>query len=129
MTLQWQQAARRGDADALRALLAQGAAVDALDRHGQSALMLAARHGHLAAVQVLVAAGATLDITAKYGLSALMLAVVNGHDAVARALGAVGADRRLCGSGAPGFAGRTAADLAALRGLTTLAQYLAVDRA
>ena len=129
MTMQWHHAARSGDADALRALLAQGAVVDRLDRHGQSALMLAARHGHVAAVQALVAAGAALDITAKYGLSALMLAVANGHDAVARALTAAGANRCLCGTGAPGFAGRTAAELAALQGLTDLARCLAVDPA
>jgi len=73
---------------------------------------------------VLVRAGADLDRTAKFGLSALMLAVVNHHEPVATALAAAGADLRLAGSGAPGFAGRTAAQLARDRGLEELARIL-----
>jgi ankyrin repeat protein len=124
MTREWEQAARQGDASGLRVQIASGANVDALDRFGQSALMLAARGGHLEAVQTLISAGASLDITAKFGLSALMLAVVNGHASVARALATAGADLRLRGSGAPGFAGKTAADLAVHYGLTELAGEL-----
>jgi ankyrin repeat protein len=86
--------------------------------------MVAAQRGHLEAVGVLVRAGADLDRTAKFGLSALMLAVVNHHEAVARALAAAGADLRLVGSGAPGFAGKTAARLARERGLEELARML-----
>ena len=98
--------------------------VDALDRFGQSALMIAARCGHLEVVRVLVDAGADLDRTAKFGLSATMLAVVNGRDDVALALAEAGADLGLVGSGAPGFAGRSAADLARDRGADTLARIL-----
>lgn len=125
MTRAWERAAREGDAPALRAQLAAGANVDARDRHGQTALMLAALGGHLDAVEVLIAAGANLDATAKFGLSATMLAVVNGHAPVARALAAAGADLTLTGSGAPGFAGKTAAALALARGLVELAAALA----
>lgn len=124
MTREWERSARSGDADALSAQLAAGARVDALDRHGQTALMLAAAGGHLSAVRVLVGAGADLDRTAKYRLSALMLAVVNRHEAVARELAGAGADLRLVGSGAPGFAGRSAADLARDAGLSSLAREL-----
>ena len=124
MTREWEQAARQGDASALRAQIASGANVDALDRFGQSALMLAALGGHLEAVEALIGAGANLDITAKFGLSATMLAVVNGHLSIARALAAAGADLRMRGSGAPGFAGKTAADLALDGGFTEIAEEL-----
>lgn len=124
MTRDWERAAKAGDAGSLTAQIAGGADVDARDRFGQSALMLAAQRGHLAAVLVLVRAGAALDITAKFGLSATMLAVINHHDDVARALAAAGADLGLVGSGAPGFAGKTAARLALDRDLPDLARAL-----
>jgi len=124
MNRDWEQAARDGDSVSLTDQIAAGAHVDALDRHGQSALMLAARSGHLDAVRVLVDAGAHLDRTAKFGLSALMLAVVNGHEEIARLLCAVGADRSITGTGAPGFHGKTAADLARASGLDQLASEL-----
>ena len=121
----WHDTIVRGDVAALEARLHAGADVDARDRHGQTGLMLAAHHGHEDVVAVLVAAGAALDVSAKYGLSALMLAIVAGHEACARRLADAGADRTLRGNGAPGFAGKTAADLAAARGWTELAARLA----
>lgn len=123
-----ERAAKDGDVEAIRAELSADADVDALDRFGQTALMLAARHGHLAVVELLIRAGASLDVTAKYGLSATMLAVVNRHEDVARALSAAGANLRLKGSGAPGFARKTAAQLAAERGLGSLAEALSTPR-
>lgn len=123
----WEECALRGDAAGLLERIRAGADVDALDRHGQSALMLAAQRGHLEAVRVLLRAGADLDVTAKFGLSATMLAVVNGHAAIARALAKAGADLRLRGSGAPGFAGRTASQLACDGGLDELGRDLAPD--
>lgn len=125
MKPEWEEAAGRGDAASLSRLLAEGADVDALDRYGQSALMLAATRGHLEAVRVLIRAGAGLDRTAKFGLSALMLAVINHHESVARELAAAGADLGLIGTGAPGFSGKTAARLAIDRGLHVLAADLA----
>lgn len=125
MKPEWERAAERGDTPSLAAQIDAGADIDALDRYGQSALMLAARRGHLESVRLLVRAGAALDVTARYGLSATMLAVVNHHEEVARVLASAGADLRLTGSGAPGFAGRTAADLARDRGLESLARELA----
>ncbi len=41
----WEHAVKRGDVQVLRDLLGQGMDVDARDRHGQSALMLAAHAG------------------------------------------------------------------------------------
>lgn len=121
----WRAAAERGDAAALRAQLDAGADVNALDRYGQTALMLAARLGRAEAVDVLIAAGAELDRTAKYRLSALMLAVINDHEPVVARLLAAGADTALRGSGAPGFAGKTARDLAADLGRDTIVARLA----
>ena len=87
--------------------------------------MVAAHAGHLDVVAVLIDHGAQLNVTAKYGLSALMLAVVAGHAEVARLLARAGADRSLRGSGAPGFAGKTARDLALASGSNALAAELA----
>lgn len=112
MKLAWQAAAERGDAAVLRRLIDRGEEIDSLDRYGQTALMLAARNGHLQAVRVLVEAGADLDRTAKYHLSALMLAVINSRTTIAELLVAAGADTQVRGTGAPGFAGKTALDLA-----------------
>jgi hypothetical protein len=72
----------------------------------------------------LIRAGADLNVTAKFHLSATMLAVINGHESIARALAAAGADLSLTGSGAPGFAGKTAAQLARDRGFEVLAHEL-----
>jgi len=109
---EWQDAAERGDVAMLRELIDRGSDIDSLDRYGQSALMLVARSGHLEAARLLVGAGVDLDRTAKHNLSALMLAVINDRTAIAGLLIEVGADTQIRGSGAPGFAGKTALDLA-----------------
>jgi ankyrin repeat protein len=75
---------------------------------------------------LLIDHGAALDVTAKYGLSALMLAVINRHEGIARRLVAAGADLALRGSGAPGFAGKTARALADDSGQVELAAHIAV---
>jgi ankyrin repeat protein len=121
---EWERAARQGDSQSLAAQIAAGADVNALDRFGQSALMLTAQRGHLEAVQVLIRSRADLNKTAKFGMSAIMLAVVNQHESVARALADAGANLQLVGSGAPGFAGKTAAQLARDAGLEALARDL-----
>ena len=125
MTAAWRDAVTRGDAAAVRALLMDGADVDARDRHGQTALMLAAHAGHDGVTAVLLEHGAALNVTAKFGLSALMLAIVAGHPDTARLLARAGADRSLRGTGAPGFAGKTAHDLAVARDYHALAAELA----
>ena len=124
MRKDWGEAAKRGDAPFLAAEIFAGAEVDALDRFGQTALMLASMYGHLDAVQTLIDAGANLDVTAKWGLSATMLAVINHHGSVARALAAAGANLRLVGTGA-GFTGKPAAQLALDIDEKELAQILA----
>jgi len=120
MDAAWEDAIKRGDLQAVLDLLGRGIDVDARDRYGQTALMLAAHAGHREVVETLIAHRANLDITAKFGLSALMLAVVAGHTEVARVLAKAGADLSPRGTGALGFAGKTAYDLAVARGMLEL---------
>ncbi|MGH8632362.1 MAG: ankyrin repeat domain-containing protein [Burkholderiales bacterium] len=128
MSPELEAAVRSGSARAVLALLRSGSNVDSRDRYGQTALMLAAQGGDLALVEVLIAHRAHLDATAKYGLSALMLAILAGHERVAELLIAAGADPSIRGTGAPGFAGETAGDLAMARGMTGLASKLMEPR-
>lgn len=125
MNQAWHQAVKRGDVKTVRAHLAQGTNPDARDRYGQTGLMLAAYAGHGEVVAALIAAGARLDVVAKFGMSALMMAIVGGQVEVAHVLARAGADRTIRGTGAPGFAKKTAQDLARERGMTALAEELA----
>jgi ankyrin repeat protein len=79
-------------------------------------------------VAALVEHGASLNVTAKFGLSALMLSIVAGHIEIARLLARAGADLSLRGTGAPGFANKTARDLAIARGMQDLARELEPGR-
>jgi hypothetical protein len=127
MRNEWHQAAIDGAVAAIERRLAEGQTIDRRDRYGQTALMLAATHGRAAVVDVLLAHGADPDATAKYGLSALMLAIVNRHAGIASALVAAGADTAMEGTGAPGFAGKNAGDLAREAGFAELADSVACD--
>ena len=124
MDAAWEDAIKRGDAQIIHDLLGGGTDVNASDHHGQTALMLAAHAGHREVVKILIAHRANLNITAKFGLSALMLAIVAGHAEVARILAKSGADLSLRGSSAPGFADKTAYDLALERGMLELSAEL-----
>lgn len=128
MNVSWEDAIKRGDARTILDLLGRGADVNALDRYGQTALMLAAHDGHREVVKMLITQRANLNITAKFGLSALMLAIVSGHEEVALLLAKAGADLSLQGSGAPGFSGKTAYDLAVGRGMLELSAELKFKR-
>ena len=120
----WEDAIKRGDVQDVRDLLDHGTDVNARDHHGQTALMLAAHAGHRQVVEALIAHRANLNSTAKSGLSALMLAIVAGHAEVALVLANAGADLSLRGTGAPGFAGKTAYDLAVERDMRGLSAAL-----
>lgn len=124
MNSDWADALRRGDTEALARLLDTGADINALDQHGQTSLMLTARDGQVDVVRLLVDRGAALDHSAKYRLTALMLAVIGGHPEIVRLLVNAGADTTLRGSGAPGFHGRTALDLATAAGRRDLEELL-----
>jgi len=122
--LEWEEASRLGDVASLNRLIRAGHDIDSTDGYGQTALMRAAHAGHLKAVAWLIDHGADLDHTSKFHLTALMLAVVAGHHAIARALVRAGADTTITGTGAPGFHGKTAGDLASERGDKRLATFI-----
>ncbi len=123
----WEDAARAGDVQALDRMLGAGADINARDSQGHNALMLAALEGHERAVAFLAGRGADLNHTADYQLSALMLAVIRGHRWVAQSLVNAGADLTIKASGAPGFEGKTARELAAVRGYDDVVEL--IDRA
>lgn len=122
--VEWEPAAAAGDVAVLDRMLRRGHDIDATDGYGQTALMRAAHAGQARTVDWLVTRGADMNHTSKFHLSALMLAVVGGHRDIARALVRAGADRTITGSGAPGFSGKTAADLADERGDKRLAAFI-----
>jgi ankyrin repeat protein len=124
LTPEWKTAVTHGAVGELQRLLLAGVDVNARDEHGQTGLMIAAKAGHKSVVEWLIGQRANLNHTAKYGLSALMLAVVNGHVSVVRLLVRAGANHELRGTGAPGFAGKTALDLAIARDGSEIVEIL-----
>ena len=122
--LDWEAASKAGDIRGLARLISKGHDLNALDGFGQTALMRAAHAGRTDAVEWLIEQGADLDHSSKYHLTALMLAVIGGHAATARVLLRAGADTSTKATGAPGFAGKTAAELAEDRGDRHLAAEL-----
>lgn len=72
-------ASARGDAEAVRTALAQGADVNAVDAAGRSALMLAAQRGDAVLVRLLLATGADPQRTDRNGLNAAAHARRAGH--------------------------------------------------
>lgn len=97
MTTQLFEAVNAGDAARVRALLAAGADVNALDEAGWSPLARAvynqeAKHGFLDVVQALVDAGANLEAAIGYGVRPLMLAAGYGETGIVDLLIRSGAD-------------------------------------
>jgi hypothetical protein len=81
------EAARKGDAAAVSALLDKGADVNAKFRYGTTALFKAAERGHTEVIKVLIARGA--DVTVKdtfYKTTAMTWALQNKNAAVVGAL-------------------------------------------
>ena len=70
----------------------KGADLNATDKWGQTALMLAAGRNDVECTRLLVQAGAKLNIRAKNGLTALGYASENGQTAVAEVLKRAKAD-------------------------------------
>ena len=86
-------AAMRGDTEAVRQLLRDGADVNAAQADGMSALHWVAERGDRELTEMLVYAGATLEATTRLGAyTPLHLASRNGHADVVAALVAAGAD-------------------------------------
>ncbi|MGW8761096.1 ankyrin repeat domain-containing protein [Streptomyces sp. NPDC055815] len=88
-------AARRGDADAVRAALAAGAAVEARDEELRSPLLLASLGDHVAAARVLVEAGADPNAQDRRQDSAWLVTGVTGSVEMMRTLLPAGPDTAL----------------------------------
>ena len=87
-------AARTGDPETVKALLAHGAVVDAREGwRGQTALMWAATENNAEAIRLLIEAGADVKAKSTGGrFTAFLFAVRGGHVDAARALLDAGAD-------------------------------------
>ena len=87
------EAARRGDRDAVVALVRQGADVNAALADGMTALHWAAANGDADIAEVLIYAGANLEAVTRLGQhTALHVAARSGRPAVVRLLAASGAN-------------------------------------
>ena len=81
------EAARKGDAAAVSALLDKGADVNAKFRYGSTALFKAAERGNVEVVKVLLARGADVKVKDTfYGATALTWALQNNHFETVRAI-------------------------------------------
>jgi ankyrin repeat protein len=86
-------AARSGDVEAVRSLLAEGADANAVQGDGMTALHWAAERGHAAVADLLLSAGAALEAKTRIGsYTPLHLASRGGHGSIATALLDAGAD-------------------------------------
>jgi hypothetical protein len=112
------ESAKLGQAAQVKALLARGASVHAVDRRGFTPLMWACASGNLPVVNLLLENGAVVDARSKDGLTPLMLASANGFIDVARALVLRGADVNAARNGV------TPRQLATARGHATVAALL-----
>jgi uncharacterized protein len=115
-------AALANDADAVSALLTQGADPNAPERLGFTALHFAAQEGALAAAEILLAAGAQVDAVNSYGSTPLWTAVFNsrGRGELIQLLRRHGAD-----PWHPNNTGHTPAGTARLIGNYDVAQFFA----
>ena len=82
----------RGDFLKVKSLLEMGADVNAQDRYGMTALMLASVSGHQELVATLVRARADVNAQDKNGWTAVMWAITDGHQQIVATLVRVGAD-------------------------------------
>ena len=81
------EAAKQGDAGAVRAALAEGALPDVRDEEGRTPLHRAAEGGHVEAIQLLLDAGADANAEDReYGSRPLYYAVSGGHAPAAKLL-------------------------------------------
>lgn len=96
------QAARKGDAKTVEALLAAGMDVNTKFRYGATALSYACDRGHVDVVKVLLAKGADVNVKDTfYGATPMSWAVQKGHTEIVKMLlekGATGRDDALMGS-------------------------------
>jgi ankyrin repeat protein len=89
------QAAKKGDKDALRTLLKQGAKVDAVEGDGTTALLWASYRDDLESADLLILAGAPVNAANDLGATPLWAASQNGSSAMVRRLLKAGANPNL----------------------------------
>jgi hypothetical protein len=106
----WRDAALRGDVRDAETLLAE--------RAGRRC----ARYGRT--ISTIAPGGASLDRSPGTGSPRRMLALMNGHAEVVRVLVEAGADLSVRGTGALGFAGKTALQLARAARRTDIVRVL-----
>jgi hypothetical protein len=80
------EAARNGHLETLQSLLADGAAIDAQDSQGMTALHHAAKNGHNGAAELLIKRGARTDIRDRAGKTAADYASAGGHQETLNAI-------------------------------------------
>ncbi len=85
-------AVKAGNVESVRALLKQGADVNAASADGTTALHWAAQTNATELAQLLIAAGANANAANRYGVTPLTLAATSGNAALAEALLDAGAD-------------------------------------
>ncbi len=84
-------AAWQGSVQAVEVLVKAGAAVNATNHQGLTALMTAASEGHLEVVRFLLSKGAGVDAVNRAGHTALWLAIRRGRETIAQILRDAGA--------------------------------------
>ncbi|MCY4211603.1 MAG: SUMF1/EgtB/PvdO family nonheme iron enzyme [Gammaproteobacteria bacterium] len=103
-------AAQAGDIEVLKATIAAGVDVNAVDGRGRTALMYAVNNGYLLLVPELLKAQADVNIRAPDGATALFMAVAHGHTEIIEMLMQAGADGSIRGP-----QGKTPVDVAVTR--------------
>ena len=93
MAMALHHAAETGHIMRVHDLIAAGAALEARDKDGKTALMLAAEYNHTSIVRALLTAGADKEATDNEGKTALMLAAQRGETCSMQALLDAGADK------------------------------------
>jgi ankyrin repeat protein len=91
--LMW--AAAENNVEAVNALVAAGADIEARSRGQLNPLLLAVREGHIDTVGALLRAGADINATGRDGTTPLVAAVINAHYELAGVLLDAGADPNL----------------------------------
>jgi uncharacterized protein len=86
------EAAKSGDAKAVRGFLSQHVALNAAEADGSTALHVAAHSGNLEIADLLIAAGADVRAATRYNITPLSLACGNGSAAMIEHLLKAGAD-------------------------------------
>ena len=109
-----------GNTESVRQFIRDRVDINAINRHGHRALMLAAHQGHIATVEALIESGADIDATHTVsGNTALIGAAFQGEKAMVELLIRLGADKLKTN-----LQGKTAYDIAVQAGRTEIAELL-----